>query len=114
LADVRLSVQKIIQAGLTPAQTGSLTATTVDYVFKNSGKTFLYLVKGGAGDCVATLTTPAEVGGLAVSNPAVTIVATTGIKMVGPLPPAIFNDANGDCRVTFSETTGLTAGVYEL
>jgi hypothetical protein len=114
MADVRLAVQKVVQAGLTPVQTGSLTATTVDYVFKNSGKTFLYLVKAGAGDCIATVTTPVTVDGKAVADLAVTVVATSGVKMVGPFPPSIFNDGNGDARVMFSEITGLTAGVYEL
>jgi hypothetical protein len=114
MADVRLSVQPIVQAGLTPVYTGSLTATTVDYVFKNDGKTFLHVKKAGAGDCVATITTPVTVDGKAVADLAVTVVATTGDKMIGPFPPAVFNDGNGDARVMFSEITGLTAGVFRL
>jgi len=114
MADVRLSVQKVLQAGLTPVYTGSLTATTVDYVFKNNGRVFIHAKKAGAGDCTATVTTPVTVDGKAVADLAVTVVATTGDKMIGPLPPAIFNDGNGDARVMFSEITGLTVGIFEL
>jgi hypothetical protein len=114
MPDTRIAVQKIVVAGLTPVQTGSLTATTMDYVFKNNGKVLVHAIKAGAGDCVITFTTPKEVQGLAVANPTVTVVATTGDKLIGPFPTDVYNDANGDAKMTFSEITGLTVGVFEL
>jgi hypothetical protein len=114
LADTRVAVQKIAQAGLTTAYTGSLTASTVDYTFKNNGRTFLHAKKSGAGSCTVTLKTPAQVGGMDIAEGTGTVPATTGDVMFGPFPKDIFNDANGDMRVNFSEVTGLTIGVFEL
>jgi hypothetical protein len=114
MADTRVSVQKVIQGGLTTAYTGTLTATTIDYVFKNDGKTFLHCKKSGAGACTVTMKTPAQVGGLDIAEVTGTVPATTGDVMFGPFNTGIFNDTNGDMRVNYSEVTGLTHGVFQV
>jgi hypothetical protein len=48
------------------------------------------------------------VAGLDIAEVAVSIPATTGDLMIGPFPPSVFNDGNGDMRFNFSEVTGLT------
>jgi hypothetical protein len=52
--------------------------------------------------------TPAMIAGLDVAEMTVSIPASTGDVMLGPFPPSIFNDGNGDMRFNFSEVTGLT------
>jgi len=75
---------------------------------KNDGRTFLHVKKAGAGSCSMIIKTPAQLGGLDVAERTITIPATTGDMMIGPFPPSVYNDANGDMRFNFSEVTGLT------
>lgn len=113
MADVDLTIQKIVATGLTPSYTGSL-ATTNTYKIRNNGRVFVQVKKSGAGDCTVTIATPKTVGGLAVADQTVTVAATTGDKQIGPWPPDIYNDGSGDVNLTFSEITGLTVGAFEL
>jgi len=113
MADVRLSPQTLADTGITPSYTGSL-LTTNTYKIRNDGRTFVHFKKSGASDCVVTIQTPKTVGGLAVAEQTVTVVATTGDKMIGPFQPSIYNDGAGDVNITLSEVTGLTVGVVSL
>jgi hypothetical protein len=87
---------------------------TTDYVFKNSGRVVLHCKKSGAGACTVTLKTPAQVQGLDLTDPTVTVPASTGDVMIGPFAPTIFNDGANDMRFNFSEVTGLTYALYEV
>src|SRR4030042_1095268 len=113
MADVTLTVQRLLPTGITPSYTGSL-LTTNTYLVRNSGRVVVHIKKSGAADCTVTIATPATVGGLAVAEQTVTVAATTGDKMIGPFPPRIYNDGAGDLRLTFSEITGLTAAAVEM
>lgn len=115
MADVAVTVQQITEVGLSPSFQGSLSASD-RYQFPNDGRTILHVKKSGAGSCVATVVTPGTVGvgDLAIADRTVTIAASTGDVMIGPLPPSVYNDANGLCSVTFSEITGLTMAVLRL
>jgi len=108
MADTRYTPLKIVKTGLTTSYTAGVVVGTTDFVMKNDGRTFLHVKKAGAGSCSMIVKTPAQVGGLDVAELTVTIPATTGDVMLGPFPPAIFNDGNGDMRFNFSEVTGLT------
>jgi len=113
MAEVSLSVEKLAPTGLAATYTGSL-STDNTYKVRNSGRMFLHFKKSGAGDCVATIQTPKTVGGLAVSEQAVTVPATSGDMMIGPFPPGIYNDTNQDVNFTLDEVTGLTVACVEL
>lgn len=113
MADVTISLQKIVPTGLTPAFTGSL-LTTNTYKVRNNGNVVVQVKKSGAGDCTVTINTPGTVGGLAIAEQTVTVVATTGDKMIGPFPPSVYNDSSGDLNITFSEITGLTMAAFEI
>ena len=116
MAIVALATQKVGKPGgseLTAAYTAIATANT--YTFKNSRRTLLHIKKSGAGAAVLTFITPAAPGGFAVTDPTISVPATTGDEFVsvGALG-ALFED--GDGLVTFStdEETGLTAAVLEV
>lgn len=47
-------------------------------------------------------------------NIAVTVGATNGEQVIGPIPPAAFADANGDCAITYDAVTNLTIKAYEV
>lgn len=113
MADVRITPQKLLPTGVTPAFTGSLLTTNV-YVVRNTGRCMVEVKKSGAGACDVTIDTPGSVGGLAIAQQVVNVIATTGDKMIGPFPPNIYNDGSGDVRITFSEITGLTMAVVEF
>jgi len=115
MGDVRITPQKILDEGITPALTGSLAvAATSEYIIRNTGRMFINVKKAGAGDCTVIIQTPITTAGLAVAEQSVTCVATSGDVLIGPFPPNVYNDAVGDITVTFSEVTGLTAGAFEL
>lgn len=113
MANVDLTVQEITVAGTTPSYTGSL-STSDTYRFSNDGRTFLHVKKSGANNCTVTITTPATVAGQAVADPTVTVVASTGDKMIGPFPSNPYNDSQGIVTVSYSEVTGLTHGAFRV
>lgn len=113
MADVRLTVEKVVPGGLTATyNSGLLVANT--YQVRNSGNVILHFKKSAAVDCVVTIQTPITVGGLAVAEQTVTIPATTGDKFIGPFPRPIYNDSSQDINFTLSDVDGLTVAVLEL
>lgn len=113
-AETRLSVQQMVKGGLTATYTNSGLNTTDTYKFRNDGKVFVHFKKTGAGACTVTITTPNTQDGLAISDQTVTVDATTGDEMVGPLAPSLFNDASSDVSFTLSDTVGLSIAVVRL
>ncbi len=113
MANRRLTPEKALVAGLTTTILSDiLTADT--HQVRNNGRVFLRIVKGGAGNAVLTFITPGNVGGYAITDPTATVVATTGIMIIGPFPPAIFNNSNGDLEWTVDDVVGLTCEVVQL
>lgn len=113
MANVTLTPQQISRTGVDLTDTGSL-STSNSYFFRNTGREFIHVKKSGASICTVTIVTPKTVGGLAVADLTVSVPASTGDVMIGPFPPDMFNNASGDCEVTFSEITGLTVAVATL
>ena len=112
MAEVRLTPQKLLKAGITPAYTGSLlTANT--YMIRNTGRMFLHFKKSAAVIANIVIETPVTVDGLAVEELSVAVPATTGDKMIGPFAPTIFNDGLGDVRFSPDDVDGLTVAAVE-
>ncbi|KKM73945.1 hypothetical protein LCGC14_1405400 [marine sediment metagenome] len=107
MADRTITPQRPGHAGATTTRTGSLLVPDT-HIVRNDGATFLLFEKSAAVNCVVTVQTPATVGGLAVAERTFTITASGGDMVVGPFPPAIFNDAVGDLRFTLTDVDGLT------
>lgn len=113
MADVRISVERILQTGLEATYSGSLSAANT-YQVRNSGRVFLHFKKSAAVICTVTIQTPAQVAGLDVAEQTVAVPATTGDRFIGPFPPSVFNVAAGDLEFTLSDVDGLTVAVLEL
>jgi hypothetical protein len=79
-------------------------------VFANDGKTYFIAKNTDASTATCTFASPATSGrdALAVANPAVTIAATTGLQIIGPFEPGIFNNSSGQVAVTYDSVTALT------
>lgn len=115
MAQLRKAVENVVRTGLAATYHNDFTVEGSNtYLVRNNGKVFLHFKKSGAGNCTLTVVTPNTVDGLAVTDLTVTIPATTGDKFIGPFPPSIYNDANGDIEIKLSEVTGLTGAILAL
>ena len=66
---------------------------------------------------VVTQATSVRVGGYGsqtLSNRTIVIPANTGKVLIGPFPPAQFNDSDGNAHITFSGVTNLTIAAVRL
>lgn len=115
MAQLRKNPEKVVRPGLAATYHADFTvAGSNTYLIRNPGNVILHIKKSGAGTCTLTVITPNTVDGLTVADLAVTIPATTGDKFIGPFPPNIYNNGNGDIEVSFSEVTGLTGAVLQI
>ena len=104
----------------------SLTSITPTYesvpvaglYFSNNGEVILHVKNTTSTTLYVTVTTPFELGGLALADINFTMAATTGETMVGPFPPTWFNYSSGTNRgktvISHSSayTTYVTAGAF--
>jgi len=105
-----LTVQQISRAGLTRSLTA---AAGGGDTFANDGRTFLEVANRSGGSITVTIVTTANVDGNAVADTSVAVGA--GVTMlIGPFPPATYNDANGIVSLTYSGVTSLTLNPFRL
>ena len=96
-----------------PALTPAYVSAAASDVFPNDGKTFLHVKNaGGSPDSVVVNSvTPCDQG----ADHDVTVSVTNAQeRMIGPFPPARFNDANGNVTVTHSFLTSVTVAALRL
>lgn len=71
--------------------------------------TLLHVKNAGGAASTVTIVTPGSVSGLAIADVSVSVPATTGDRMIGPLPAELFADpADGLAAITYSTVTGVT------
>lgn len=112
MARAALTVQSVTRLGIQPSY---VAAESDGNSFNNTGREFLH-VKNGATDCVVTVQVPRTVDGQAVSAREVTVTATEE-RLIGPFPPAIFNQggALGDVvHVDYDDESNVTVGVFRV
>ena len=112
MVDVVLTVQRLAPTGITPTRTTTNNADT--YIMRNNGRMMLAFENSSGATATITIQTPGTRGGLAVAEQTLNVPATTGDVMVGPFPPSIYNDDNGDLRFSTNEGTGLTCAVVAI
>jgi hypothetical protein len=110
-----LTTQTIIRTGLAPtyaAATGGGDATDC-----GTGM-FLHIKNAGGSPITVTLAIPAGAAGyqnIAYTSTAVSVPATTGDRMIGPLLGPIYQDpTTGKCTVTYSGVTSVTVAAVNL
>lgn len=115
MAQLRKAPEKVARTGLAATYHSDFTVEGSNtYLIRNNGNVILHFKKSGAGNCNLTIVTPNTVDGLAITDQVVVIPATTGDKFVGPFPPSIYNDINGDIEIKLSEVTGLTGAILQV
>jgi hypothetical protein len=110
-----LATQVVNRAGLGPtyaAATGGGDAMAV-----GSGM-FLHAKNTGGSPLTITLVVPAArtyEPNVAITSPAISVPATTGDRMIGPVDAVTFTDpVTGLCTLTYSGVTGLTVAAVQL
>jgi len=87
------------------------TAALSTMTMANDGRTVLR-VKTGATTANLTITPTAKIqdGSAAGLSPASPVVALAANKdyLIGPFPPSVYNDANGEVGLAFSAVTSIT------
>lgn len=104
------AVQQIAAAGTTPAYAAPSASENIS---PDSGL-FLHIKNGNASPCVVTFTDPGRTpAGSAATNPAVSVPATTGDKMIA-VPATLVNTATGLIAVAFSVQTSVSAALLRM
>ncbi len=109
-----LTVQQIVRSGngLTPTYTPADVAGNT--VPGNDGRIFLHFKNANAATRTVTINTPGQVAGLDITDLTAIIPVNPGDKMVGPLPPAVFNQADESLSITYSAVADLTVAAIRL
>jgi len=111
MATTTLTAQQIVSiTGLIPVYS---TPANVDLTWANDGCSFLHIKNTGA-EMTVTINTPATVEGLAAAENIITVVLTTGDKMIGKFPAVPYNQAGGMITATLSRNTDMTCGLFRL
>lgn len=107
-----LTTQTITRTGITP----TYAAVTASDTLTPDKETFIQIKNaGGSSDTVTVEVRAGDPVGLTISDLSISVPATTGDRMIGPLPPQFFADpTTGLCTVTHSFITSVTAGVFKL
>ena len=111
MADVTKTPERVVASGL--EQTKHAVATADNYIIRNNGRVFLHVVNGGGSPDTVTVVTPKTVADLAVSDLTVSVPAGEE-RFIGPFPPSVYNDGNGDIDVSHSFATSVTMAVLHL
>ncbi len=115
MADVVLTVQTLLRAGVAPSYT-ALDATDTYYVPNSAGRLFLHFKNTGA---VATVTLDVQkkVEGENIVDPTISVPATTGDRMAGPWS-VLYEIPSGTHkgRIKFSQdiASGVTVAAIRL
>jgi hypothetical protein len=84
-------------AGVDPESSPtSPTHATEGFKWVNNGRVWLYIKNTNVdNDITCTFDTPKTVAGQAVANPTLVVPRADKIRVVGPFPPDVYNDADG-------------------
>ncbi|MFD7609719.1 hypothetical protein [Streptomyces sp. NPDC059828] len=101
-----LAQQVISLAGTTPTYSAAAASTTVTC----GERSFLHVKNTNGSSMTVTITATAKVRGQGVADIVVTVPATTGDKLIGPLTADLFaSAADGvSASITYSSTTSVT------
>lgn len=109
MADVTMTVYDTTRAVSTaPNYTDNETAATSgnNYYIPNNGRVLLIAEADTTSN--VTIATPGSIDGNAIAD-LVLALADTDVRVFGPFPPAVYNDAQGRLLVTVSANTNLMA-----
>lgn len=113
-----ISVQSIASAGLVPAL--AAVAASDEFVDDGKGNTFLEVANANGSSINVTIAVknagPYRLPGLGLVTLAsiVVAVANGARKFIGPFSEAYIDQSTGRVQVSYSATSGVTAGAFKL
>jgi hypothetical protein len=106
-----LTPQAVSLAGLTPVYGAAVASTTVPC----DERSFLHVKNANGSSMTVTLTATGAVRGQTAANVVITVPATTGDKMIGPITADLFaGTVDGTCAVAYSSTTSVTVALLRI
>ncbi len=116
MAENTLVAQESVLAGVSL----TLAAGNADgskFLLRSDERTFILAENTNGSDRTITLVKQRSsvnmpgFGAVALADTAIVIPATTGKKLIGPIPYSVYADSDGYAHITFSAVTGLTLTV---
>jgi len=108
-----LTPQTVVKTGLQPAYAAVNASDTIAQA--SGADQFLHVKNGNAGACTVTLVDGGKTpSGSAAVSPTVSVPATTGDRMIGPLPNNTADSTTGLLTVTYSVTATVTAALISV
>lgn len=111
MARTALTVQNVALTGLAVSY---VAANADGHAVANDGNVALHVKNTGGGACTVTVTATGKMAGVSLVNPAVSVPATTGDRMIGPFDTTEFNQMDGSVYVDYSTTSGVTVAAIRL
>lgn len=109
-----LTTQSITRAGVTPTYAAAAGGGDACEV---GDDIYLHFKNTNAAARVVTLAIPSSAStypNVTYTNVAVTVPATTGDKLVGPISALFKDPTTGRCTITYDAVTNLTVGCFKL
>ncbi len=107
-----LTTLNIPLAGVAPSYAA---AAAGGDTFLPTNNTFLHVKNASGSAITVTIVTPGSVQGQAVADTAVSVPATTGERLIGPMRADLYaRTSDGRADITYSAATSVTIGVFEL
>lgn len=108
-----LTVQTISRAGVVPAP---VAVAAGGDAFANDGNVLIEVWNDHVSAArTVTIATQVTVDGKAVADDAVSITAANDRKLIGPFPPSIYNDVNGQVQLAYSDSgADMRVAVFRL
>ena len=87
-------------------------ATGDSVTFPNTGKEFLIVLTEGSVDTTVTVPLIATLDNRTATSKSYVVLASK-VYLIGPFPPSLYNDANGNvtATITYSGPTGVNTGI---
>lgn len=106
-----LTAQVISLTGLSPNYSAAAAGTKIAC----GERTFLHVKNAAGSSMTVTITATGTVRGQLAADLVVTVPATTGDKMIGPIPAELFAGASdGLAAITYSSTTSVTVAALRI
>jgi hypothetical protein len=110
MARTALSVQTIVQGGMTPSY---VAANTDGHSFVNNGNTYLAIINNHtSATMTATIAHPGQIDGLEVADQVVS-VAGASTKYIGPFSARFHQPGTNDVNVDVS-STAASVGAFRI
>lgn len=113
MADIDIAPQDVDRTGLNPTYMGSLSGGDT-YQVLNDGRTVIYFKKGSGGAAVnISFDIAQRVDGQTVADRTVRL-PNNQERVVGPFPPGIYNNDDGEVEFTVSNVTNLSIAALRI